>query len=116
MYGERRGAAYGLASLVKGLGILSLKQQNIMSTLQDAIQDKKNYRHREGWKMISLQVQLYKILPAQWLVQVSCSPSVFHSCNACFNLGYYLTSNSPEIFLVMKLEEQFKNGGAFVYQ
>ena len=48
MYGERRGAAYGLASFVKGLGILSLKQQNIMSTLQDAIQDKKNYRHREG--------------------------------------------------------------------
>ncbi|XP_028418070.1 LOW QUALITY PROTEIN: eIF-2-alpha kinase activator GCN1-like, partial [Dendronephthya gigantea] len=48
VYGERRGAAYGLASLVKGLGILSLKQQNIMSTLQDAIQDKKNYRHREG--------------------------------------------------------------------
>ena len=48
VYGERRGAAYGLAGIVKGLGILSLKQHNIMSTLQDAIQDKKNYRHREG--------------------------------------------------------------------
>lgn len=48
MYGERKGAAYGLAGLVKGLGILYLKQLNIMSTLQDAIQDKKNYRHREG--------------------------------------------------------------------
>ncbi|XP_046839578.1 eIF-2-alpha kinase activator GCN1-like isoform X2 [Xenia sp. Carnegie-2017] len=48
VYGERRGAAYGLASFVKGLGILSLKQQNIITTLQNAIQDKKNYRHREG--------------------------------------------------------------------
>lgn len=48
MYGKRKGAAYGLAGLVKGLGILYLKQLNIMSTLQKAIQDKKNYRHREG--------------------------------------------------------------------
>ncbi|XP_056628816.1 eIF-2-alpha kinase activator GCN1 isoform X1 [Triplophysa dalaica] len=47
-YAERKGAAYGLAGLVKGLGILSLKQQEIMSTLTDAIQDKKNARRREG--------------------------------------------------------------------
>ncbi|XP_029194337.2 eIF-2-alpha kinase activator GCN1-like [Acropora millepora] len=47
-YGERKGAAYGLAGLVKGLGILHLKQLNIMSTLQEAIQDKKNQQHREG--------------------------------------------------------------------
>lgn len=47
-YGERKGAAYGLAGLVKGMGILALKQLNIMTILTDAIQDKKNYRHREG--------------------------------------------------------------------
>ncbi|XP_063969205.1 stalled ribosome sensor GCN1-like [Lytechinus pictus] len=47
-YGERKGAAYGLAGMVKGLGILSLKQLEIMSTLQSAIQDKKNFRKREG--------------------------------------------------------------------
>uniref|UniRef100_A0A670KGB9 GCN1 activator of EIF2AK4 n=1 Tax=Podarcis muralis TaxID=64176 RepID=A0A670KGB9_PODMU len=47
-YAERKGAAYGLAGLVKGLGILSLKQQEMMSTLTDAIQDKKNFRRREG--------------------------------------------------------------------
>ncbi|XP_035021502.1 eIF-2-alpha kinase activator GCN1 [Hippoglossus stenolepis] len=47
-YAERKGAAYGLAGLVKGLGILALKQQEIMSTLTDAIQDKKNFRRREG--------------------------------------------------------------------
>uniref|UniRef100_H2ZRB0 TOG domain-containing protein n=1 Tax=Ciona savignyi TaxID=51511 RepID=H2ZRB0_CIOSA len=47
-YGERKGAAYGLAGMVKGLGIISFKQLNIMSTLTEAIQDKKNFRHREG--------------------------------------------------------------------
>ncbi|KAM0733122.1 Stalled ribosome sensor GCN1 [Formica fusca] len=47
-YGERKGAAYGLAGLIKGMGILALKQLDIMSKLTNAIQDKKNYRHREG--------------------------------------------------------------------
>ncbi|XP_041079614.1 eIF-2-alpha kinase activator GCN1 isoform X2 [Polyodon spathula] len=47
-YAERKGAAYGLAGLVKGLGILSLKQLEIMATLTDGIQDKKNFRRREG--------------------------------------------------------------------
>ncbi|KAK7087777.1 stalled ribosome sensor GCN1-like [Littorina saxatilis] len=47
-YGERRGAAYGLAGLIKGMGILALKQQQVMDTLTNAIQDKKNPRKREG--------------------------------------------------------------------
>ncbi|MGH0163427.1 UNVERIFIED_CONTAM: hypothetical protein FKN15_071377 [Acipenser sinensis] len=47
-YAERKGAAYGLAGLVKGLGILSLKQLEIMATLTDGIQDKKNFRRREA--------------------------------------------------------------------
>ena len=53
-YAERKGAAYGLAGLVKGLGILALKQQEIMSTLTEAIQDKKNFRRREGGCLIRL--------------------------------------------------------------
>uniref|UniRef100_A0AAG5CZ96 TOG domain-containing protein n=1 Tax=Anopheles atroparvus TaxID=41427 RepID=A0AAG5CZ96_ANOAO len=47
-YGVRRGAAYGIAGIVKGLGILSLKQLDIMSKLTQHIQDKKNYKCREG--------------------------------------------------------------------
>ena len=54
-YAERKGAAYGLAGLVKGLGILALKQQEIMSTLTEAIQDKKNFRRREGGIKIKLE-------------------------------------------------------------
>ena len=51
-FGERKGAAYGLAGMVKGLGILSLKQLDIMTQLQTAIQDKKNFRKREGTSKI----------------------------------------------------------------
>lgn len=47
-YGDRKGAAYGLAGIVKGLGILSLKQLDIMTSLTEAIQNKKVVRHREG--------------------------------------------------------------------
>lgn len=47
-YGERRGAAYGIAGVVKGLGILSLKQLDIMTKLTQYIQEKKNYKSREG--------------------------------------------------------------------
>ncbi|XP_053680198.1 eIF-2-alpha kinase activator GCN1 [Anopheles nili] len=47
-YGVRRGAAYGIAGVVKGLGILSLKQLDIMAKLTHYIQDKKNYKSREG--------------------------------------------------------------------
>ncbi|XP_047528363.1 eIF-2-alpha kinase activator GCN1 [Vanessa atalanta] len=47
-YGDRKGAAYGIAGVIKGLGILSLKQLDVMGKLTDAIQEKKNYKYREG--------------------------------------------------------------------
>lgn len=47
-YGDRRGAAYGVAGLVKGAGISSLKRLNILPELTSAIQDKKNSIKREG--------------------------------------------------------------------
>lgn len=47
-FGERRGAAYGLAGLIKGLGILSLKQHDIMNMLATGMQDKKDFKRREG--------------------------------------------------------------------
>jgi len=47
-YGDRRGAAYGLAGLVKGLGISALKAHDVMSTLQAAATDKKSDHRRQG--------------------------------------------------------------------
>jgi hypothetical protein len=47
-YAERRGAAYGLAGAVKGRGITSMREFDIMTRLQDAAEDKKNQNARQG--------------------------------------------------------------------
>jgi len=47
-YADRRGAAFGLAGAVKGIGMSSLKGMNIMDTLKVAIEDKKSPASREG--------------------------------------------------------------------
>jgi HEAT repeat protein len=47
-FGERKGAAYGLAGVVKGLGVSSLTQLGIAEKLQETVTNKKNYKHREG--------------------------------------------------------------------
>ena len=61
---ERKGAAYGLACVVKGLGILSLKQLDIMDCLTEALQYKNDHRHREG-SMLALS-QLCAMLGKQF--------------------------------------------------
>lgn len=47
-YAWRRGAAYGLAGVVKGLGISSMKEYNILQRLRAAAEDKKQYEPRQG--------------------------------------------------------------------
>lgn len=47
-YGERRGAAYGLAGIVKGAGISSITDFNILERLKTALEDKKRYEARQG--------------------------------------------------------------------
>jgi hypothetical protein len=47
-YGERRGAAYGLAGILKGVGMLSLRQLNVLQRLNDAVNNKSNAMQREG--------------------------------------------------------------------
>ena len=47
-YATRRGAAYGLAGLIKGTGIVALREYRIMLTLRSAIDNKKDAKHREG--------------------------------------------------------------------
>jgi hypothetical protein len=47
-YGDRRGAAFGLAGAVKGLGLSALKGQGIMEALKSGVEDKANANAREG--------------------------------------------------------------------
>lgn len=39
-YGERRGAAFGLAGVVKGFGIPCLKKYNIVAVLREGLADR----------------------------------------------------------------------------
>jgi hypothetical protein len=47
-YAARRGAAYGLAGVVRGKGISALRDYRVMSTLSTAIENKKDVNQREG--------------------------------------------------------------------
>ncbi|PKS07432.1 hypothetical protein jhhlp_006035 [Lomentospora prolificans] len=47
-YAVQRGAAYGLAGLVKGKGIGSLREYRVMSTLKGAMENKKEASERES--------------------------------------------------------------------
>ncbi|KAK7258608.1 hypothetical protein RIF29_24189 [Crotalaria pallida] len=47
-YGERRGAAFGLAGVVKGFGINCLKKYKIVIILQEALAERNSAKSREG--------------------------------------------------------------------
>jgi HEAT repeat protein len=47
-YASRRGAAYGLAGIIKGCGISALKDYRVMQSLKAAIEEKKNTNSRQG--------------------------------------------------------------------
>ncbi|EST09400.1 protein of unknown function DUF3554 [Kalmanozyma brasiliensis GHG001] len=47
-YASRRGAAYGLAGLVMGRGISSIKEFDVMNKLAEAFEDAKNPTRRQG--------------------------------------------------------------------
>ncbi|KAL9127222.1 MAG: hypothetical protein Q9217_003860 [Psora testacea] len=47
-YATRRGAAYGLAGIVKGKGVSALREYRILSSLKAAIDNKKDQNHRQG--------------------------------------------------------------------
>jgi hypothetical protein len=47
-YASRRGAAYGLTGIVKGIGISAMKQFDVFQRLKGATEDKKQYEPRQG--------------------------------------------------------------------
>ncbi|KAI9810694.1 MAG: translational activator of GCN4 [Phylliscum demangeonii] len=48
LYAARRGAAYGLAGIVIGRGICTLREYRIMSAIQSSVEDKKSPNTRQG--------------------------------------------------------------------
>jgi HEAT repeat protein len=47
-FAKRKGAAFGLAGMVKGLGMSALKNYDVINILKSYIEDKKNQQAREG--------------------------------------------------------------------
>ncbi|XP_021281649.1 protein ILITYHIA isoform X2 [Herrania umbratica] len=47
-YGERRGAAFGLAGVVKGFGLSALKKYGIVAVLREGFADRNSAKSREG--------------------------------------------------------------------
>ncbi|KAL5483042.1 GCN1 [Sanghuangporus weigelae] len=47
-YGERKGAAYGLAGIIKGVGIAGISKFNIVDRLRASLEEKKRYEPRQG--------------------------------------------------------------------
>ncbi|OCH93463.1 ARM repeat-containing protein [Obba rivulosa] len=47
-YAARRGAAYGLAGIIQGVGISAIKDFSVVERLKSAAEDKKRYEPRQG--------------------------------------------------------------------
>ncbi|KAG1731829.1 armadillo-type protein [Suillus paluster] len=47
-YASRRGAAYGLAGTIKGLGVGAMKEYDVINHLRTAAEDKKRFETRQG--------------------------------------------------------------------
>jgi HEAT repeat protein len=47
-YASRRGAAYGLAGTIKGLGVGAMKEYDVINRLRTAAEDKKHFETRQG--------------------------------------------------------------------
>ena len=47
-YGERRGAAYGIAGLIKGTGVAGVREFNVLDRLGSALEEKKRFEPRQG--------------------------------------------------------------------
>ncbi|CBY01879.1 hypothetical protein IAQ61_006478 [Plenodomus lingam] len=58
-YAARRGAAYGLAGIVRGKGLGVLKEYRIMSTLKGASENKKDANQRQG---VYLAYELFSLI------------------------------------------------------
>lgn len=75
-YAARRGAAYGLAGVIKGRGLSSLKEYDLMDKLKEAAEDKAAYQGRQGalFAFETLSTTLGKVFEPYILEYVICLP------------------------------------------
>lgn len=90
-YGERRGAAYALAGLVRGLGIRTMKEYGLVEELERAAADKSDPRRRQGAFMCmeTLAIMLGRLyepytVRALPILLVSMGDNVVEVRNACW--------------------------------
>lgn len=90
-YGERRGAAYALAGLVRGIGIPTMKEYGLVEELEKAAADKSDPRRRQGAFMCmeTLAIMLGRLyepytVRALPILLVSMGDSVVEVRNACW--------------------------------
>lgn len=90
-YGERRGAAYALAGLVRGLGIKSMKEFGLVEELENAAEDKTDPRRRQGafLAMETMAIMLGRLyepytVRALPILLVSMGDNVVEVRNACW--------------------------------
>ena len=89
-YAARRGAAYGLAGIVSGTGVLALREYRIMSALKAAIENKKDQNQRQGalfaYELMSLilgrvfEPYIIQIVPQLLLTFGDASADVREAC------------------------------------
>ncbi len=98
-YAARRGAAYGLAGVMKGRGIAAIRQYRVISALRAASENKKSPEHRQGamfaYELLSLllgrvfEPYVIEILPQMLASFGDASASVREACldtaKACFS-------------------------------
>ena len=98
-YAARRGAAYGLAGIMKGRGVAAIREYRVMSTLRAASENKKSGEHRQGamfaYELLSLllgrvfEPYIIEILPQLLACFGDASASVREACldtaKACFS-------------------------------
>ena len=114
-YAARRGAAYGLAGIVTGRGIATLREFRIMSSLKAAVENKKDVNHRQGalfaYELLStilgktFEPYVIQIVPQLIATFGDASADVREACldasKVCFS---NLSSYGVKIILPMLLE------------